>query len=141
MDMLRSVDLAIVVAGGSGIAVVFPIIWSLLYDRSWSADIQRKVCLVWIVRSREHLQWLPAERIDELEELGLEVVIPKPSSEAGRADIPALVTDLVDRLGGDKKVGVTVSGPGGMDREVRNTCAGLVREGRDVNVQVEKFEW
>jgi len=141
MDMINSVNLAIVVAGGSGIAVAFPIIWNLLYARSSSEDRHQKVCLIWIVRSREHLQWLPAERLEELRGLGLEVVIPKPSAEAGRADIPALVTGLVDRFGGDGRVGVAVSGPGGMDREVRNTCAGLVREGRDVNVHVEKFEW
>ena len=43
--------------------------------------------------------------------------------------------------GMEKTFGVVASGPDGLNRSVRNACAALVREGRNVNVEIEKFGW
>jgi len=41
----------------------------------------------------------------------------------------------------NKKMRVVASGPDSMGRLVRNTCSGMVREGRNVDVTIEKFGW
>lgn len=106
----------------------------------------RKVCLLWIVHSREQLRWLPQERIEELKDKGLEVLYPKPTEEVGRPDVGGIVKRWVDRHAGvhgepARRTGVVVSGPDGLNRDVRNVCAGLVSGGWDVGVEVEKFGW
>jgi NAD(P)H-flavin reductase len=146
LDALRDSDLAIVVAGGSGIAVAFPLIWALLEPRQDGQDSESKwsrrtVCLVWVVHSREHLSWLPQTRLDELKEWGLELCIPPPTVSAGRPDIAEIVQDLVYQHQASVRSAVVVSGPDGMNRAVRNACSVLVHEGMDVTVQVEKFGW
>ncbi|KAL9078540.1 MAG: hypothetical protein Q9157_002531 [Trypethelium eluteriae] len=169
LDRLRDADLALLVAGGSGIAVAFPLLWSLLMDPcSPSADIDvdiedpyqarrhgsaKRVCLIWIVHRVEHLAWIGDERLRELDERGLDIMVPQPTEEAGRPDMRMLVRDAVERhekglrgegWGGPKwnmRTEVVCSGPDGMNREVRNECAGMVREGRDVGIEVEKFGW
>jgi len=72
---------------------------------------------------------------------GLDVVITAPTAEAGRPDINGYVNTWVKKTGINFDYGVVVSGTDGMIRDVRNACADLVREGRDVKVVVEKFGW
>jgi len=85
--------------------------------------------------------------LDELKAMGLHVCVPGPTSMAGRADAAALVRDMIHRLTeqgnlpDDPRVGVVVSGPDGMNRAVRNTCASLAWQGWDVDVAVEKYGW
>ena len=83
----------------------------------------------------------------------MEIVIPRPTEEVGRPDLRAMILSVVDKYGNGgegsagrderkgNKTGVVASGPDGMNRLVRNTCAELVGEGRDVEVVVEKFGW
>jgi len=66
-------------------------------------------------------------------------VITAPTREAGRPDVKGYVSKWVGR--NDSGSGVVVSGPDSMIRDVRNVCAGLVGEGKDVRVVVEKFGW
>ncbi|KAF2436948.1 metalloreductase [Tothia fuscella] len=148
---LNGSDTAIVIAGGSGIAVAFPLVYALL-DPYQNGDphgtitgeqlgrAKRSVCLVWIVHSRSHVSWLPQERLDELKEWGLELVIPYPTADGGRPNVAEIVQDLVYQHDGTRSA-VVVSGPDGMNRDVRNACSRLVREGLDVEVEVEKFGW
>ncbi|KAF2145166.1 uncharacterized protein K452DRAFT_284551 [Aplosporella prunicola CBS 121167] len=150
---LRPARLAVLVAGGSGIAVAFPLLWALLNPasadvealRGGPAAVPRKVCLLWVVRSRAHLDCLPQERLDELREWGADILVPDPTEEKGRPDVSRVVREWVERYaagdGGHDSTGVVVSGPDGMNRDVRNTCSRLVGEGRRVNVSVEKFGW
>ena len=142
MRMLRASDTAIVVAGGSGIAVAYPIIWSLLHHSSSSR--LRKVCLIWIVREASHISWIGIERLEELKELGLYLVLPDPTTKSGRPDVGRLVAEAVDDLAGTangSRIGVVVSAPDALNRDVNNTCARLAWEGRDTRVAVEKFGW
>jgi len=81
---------------------------------------------------------VPAEKLDELQSWGLDLLIPPPTSLAGRPDVSSILNDLVDSGG---RTGVVVSGPDGLVRDVRNICSILIARGNNVNVQVEKFGW
>ncbi|QIW95539.1 hypothetical protein AMS68_001057 [Peltaster fructicola] len=140
LEMLLVSDLSVVVAGGSGIAVAFPLIWELLH----APRARLSVCLIWIVNDARHVKWIGYERIDELKQLGLRVVIPPPTAKAGRPDVPQLLRQtLVDLTDGDLncKTGLVVSGPDAMNRAVRNTCAQLAWDGMNISVAVEVFDW
>jgi hypothetical protein len=152
LETLRDSDLALVVAGGSGIAVAFPLIWALLEPLQSERDegsaaierlkqTRRTVCLVWVVHSRSHLSWLPQERVNELKEWGLELCIPPPTADGGRPDVAEIVQNLVYQHQECASSAIVVSGPDGMNRDVRNACSDLVQEGLDVRVTVEKFGW
>ncbi len=152
LETLQSAELVIVVAGGSGIAVAFPLVWALLQALTTEADVEgtgggcvkRKLCLIWVVHSRNHLSWLPEERYQELADLGADICFPAPTEESGRPDVGALVRQKVDMYAGEKRgprTGVVVSGPDAMNRDVRNECAQMAAEGRDIGVEVEKFGW
>ncbi|GAB7329741.1 hypothetical protein MBLNU13_g01471t1 [Cladosporium sp. NU13] len=155
-DMLCSSDVAVTVVGGSGIAVAYPMLWALLQSSSnkhhtdvdseaatGSPGSARKVALIWIVHQADHIQWLGQERLDELAALGMHVVLPPPTREAGRPDVAALVRGTIEDLtaGRQSKVGVMISGPDGMNRAARNSCAQMLGEGREIEVAVEKFGW
>jgi hypothetical protein len=157
LHMLRESHHAILVAGGSGIAVVFPLIWALLrpaaaYDPSEVDGTfsemersKRRVSLIWVTHSPAHISWLPKDRIDELEQWGLDVQIPPPTSTHGRPDVGGMVENLAytdtGSSHGQKRMAVVVSGPDPLNRDVRNTCSRLVKSGTDVAVTVEKFGW
>ncbi|RYO85603.1 hypothetical protein DL762_005119 [Monosporascus cannonballus] len=137
LDMLRGSHTAVLVAGGSGIAVVFPLVWDLA--RRSAATTRRKVMLYWVIHSRAQLSWIPEERLDELRRRGVHVTIPEPTAEAGRPDVPAYVAGLASAAGGT--VGIVVSGPDGLNRSVRNVYAQAIRRGADARLRVEKFGW
>lgn len=152
-EMLSDVDTAIVVAGGSGIAVGFPLVWGLLQTQTPNALRNQKIHLLWTYHSPSHGSWLPEQRIHELQQAGVVVHIPAPTVVAGRPDLRSMIEDIVytsqgPNSNGDdeidrkrRKYGVVVSGPDGMNRDVRNACAKLVGRGEDVTVEVEKFGW
>ena len=157
VELLRDSDQAVIVAGGSGIAVAWPLVWSLLdevavpdlenpvssADRKW-----KEILLVWIVRERSHVSWLGERRLQELRRRGVTLLTPPPTSEQGHPDVAGIIKDWIDEVDGmtsssrrRSKIGVVASGPDGMNRAVRNVCSSLLREGRDVGVEVEKFGW
>ncbi|KAK4902801.1 hypothetical protein LTR27_000740 [Elasticomyces elasticus] len=134
-------NIAIMVVGGSGIAVAHPLIWSLLHD-AWSG--RRKVGLIWVVHEASHLSWIGHERLGELKAMGLHLVVPAPTAKAGRPDVAALLEDMVSDLkvnDEDSRIGVVVSGPDSMNRAVRNRCASMAWRGIDIDVSVEKYGW
>ncbi|KAH6616503.1 ferric reductase transmembrane component [Boeremia exigua] len=142
LAMLRASSTAVLVAGGSGIAVAYPLLYALLQPARDDAEATpaRKVRLLWVSHSPAHRLWMPEEKLAELQRWGLDVVIPPPTAEAGRPDVKGVVGEWVDgeTLG---RVGVVVSGPEGLVRDVRNMCAAKMWQGRDVEVAVEKFGW
>lgn len=146
LEMLHASDVSIIVAGGSGIAVAYPMLWSLLHSESHQ---KQQISLIWVIQEASHIEWLGEERLDELKGLGLHLVIPPASRAHGRPDVAALFCDSVHALaeraesvGLEPNIGVVVSGPDGLNRSVRNTCSHLVRdEGIDIEVAVEKFGW
>ncbi|KAI1103760.1 hypothetical protein F4804DRAFT_309140 [Jackrogersella minutella] len=135
LNMLRSCENAVLVAGGSGIAVTFPMAWSLATTHRG----KRQVHLFWVIHSRTQLSWIPEERIAELRKFGVHVTIPEPTNEAGRPDITGYVADLASISEG--RLGMVVSGPDGLNRTARNACSEAVRSGADIQLRVEKFGW
>ncbi|KAF1947744.1 hypothetical protein EJ02DRAFT_449226 [Clathrospora elynae] len=145
LDVLEASSTAIIIAGGSGIAVAYPLLYALLHPpitdpESASKKFARKVKLLWITHAPTHRLWIPEDKLNELEDWGLDLLIPPPTSLAGRPDVRDVLGGWVDEERGGS-TGVVVSGPDGLVRDVRNECAGLVWRGKDVNVQVEKFGW
>lgn len=150
LDMLHDNDVAVIVAGGSGIAVAFPLVWSLLKASTRGLELESnmhpkfRVSLIWVVHDQEHLDWIPQDRLDELRELGCKITIPPPTRKAGRPDLPHLLETAVDVWNDEienPSVGVVVAGPDGMNRSCRNACANLVSQGARLEVSVEKFGW
>jgi NAD(P)H-flavin reductase len=152
-NMLEDSDLAIVVAGGSGIAVAWPLVRHLL-DMSRSTDTEiaptsslrrQKVVLIWVVHKKSHLSWIDNHKLVKAANNGVEVIIPPATEESGRPDLESMIDELIERYGAmqekGKKVRVAASGPDSMGRLVRNTCTRLVRDGLDVDVTIEKFGW
>ncbi|RYP93817.1 hypothetical protein DL770_000013 [Monosporascus sp. CRB-9-2] len=137
LDMLRGSHTAVLIAGGSGIAVVFPLVWDVA--RRSATTVRRKVVLYWVIHSRAQRSWIPQERLDELRRCGVHVTIPEPTAEAGRPDVPAYVAGLVSAASGT--VGIVVSGPEGLNVSVRNAYAQAIRRGADARLRVEKFGW
>lgn len=144
LEMLRACDSTVLVAGGSGVAVVFPLAWALAQDRSQEGGSrdQQDIHLLWVVHSRNHLSWLPQQRLDELAEAGIHVTIPRPTAEAERPDIAGYLAELGIRAQARRQeLGVVVSGPDNLNRAARNACALAVKDGTKVRLSVEKFGW
>lgn len=149
--MLEDSDLAIVVAGGSGIAVGFPLIHHLL-DISRSSDteiaptvtlLRQKIILIWVIHEESHLSWVGRQALANAENRGAEIIVPRATEEIGRPNLKGMIGEIVEKFAGgvEMKTRVVASGPDSMGRTVRNTCADLVRDGRDVDVTIEKFGW
>ncbi|KAI1125063.1 hypothetical protein F5Y10DRAFT_247999 [Nemania abortiva] len=135
LNMLRASKTAVLIAGGSGIAVVFPLLWDLAIVHPG----KRRIHLMWIIHSRPQRSWVPAHRLDELRQAGVHITIPQPTVEVGRPDVASYIAEVASASLAD--VGVVVSGPDGLNRAVRNTCAREVRSGIDIDLRVEKFGW
>ncbi|KAI3337228.1 hypothetical protein HD806DRAFT_31572 [Xylariaceae sp. AK1471] len=135
LNMLRASKTAVLIAGGSGIAVVFPLLWDLAMVHPG----KRNIHLMWVIHSRSQRSWMPAGRLDELRQAGVRINIPEPTVEVGRPDITGYVAEVVASSKSD--VGVVVSGPDGLNRSVRNACAQEIRSGVDIHLLVEKFGW
>ncbi|KAB5569921.1 hypothetical protein GE09DRAFT_1170829 [Coniochaeta sp. 2T2.1] len=139
LNMLRASDTALLIAGGSGIAVVYPLAEALLLH---GHPTDQRVRMLWVIHSRSHKEWIPTERLRELVDAGLELVIPEPTAEAGRPDVGGLVEGwIAEGGGGGGEVAVVVSGPDGVNRSVVNVCAEGIGRGLDVRIAVEKFGW
>ncbi|KAH7349094.1 hypothetical protein BKA66DRAFT_600671 [Pyrenochaeta sp. MPI-SDFR-AT-0127] len=146
--MARDNDVCIIVAGGAGIAIAYPLLWSLLHHNATPDQNaiphprEQQMCLIWIVQDTSHISWLGQETLDELRELGLHLVVPPPTREHGRPDIRAILREQVKDLKEQNDiVSVVVSGPDGLNRTARNECARMIRKGIKVEVAVEKFGW
>ncbi|KKY33027.1 putative ferric reductase transmembrane component [Diaporthe ampelina] len=157
LDMLRAADNAVLVAGGSGIAVTFPLVWALLMGEGTDEDEhnellalrgkkrKQRVRMMWIVHSDEHRYWVPDAMLDKLVASGLDLVVPPSTAVAGRPDVVGTVEGWIQEvdhsISDRKETAVVVSGPDGLNRLVRNTCAEAIRRGADIQLAVEKFGW
>ena len=150
LNLLQTSDHAIIIAGGSGIAVTWPLVKSLL--EAPVSDLEcltrprdkRQILFVWIIREQAHVSWLGHERLKSLEAEGVTVVIPPPTMEQGHPNVQLLVekwmNDLPDHES-NAEIGVVASGPDGLNRTVRNSCASMIGEGHIVTIEIEKFGW
>lgn len=154
LDMLLAADNSILVAGGSGIAVTFPLVWALLIGEGLEEDEynglialrgkkrRQRVRMMWIVHSDEHRYWIPDSMLDKLVTAGLDLVVPPSTAVAGRPDVVGTVEGwIADSVSCRHGTAVVVSGPDGLNRMVRNTCAKAIGQGADVQLAVEKFGW
>lgn len=151
--MLEDSDFSIVIAGGSGIAVAWPLVWSAInHSRKWDLENSgstaplKRILFIWVVRNRSHIAWLQDRDHEELKAEGVDVVIPPPTAEYGHPSIERISTDwLFSRelsMGqAHAKIGVVCSGPDGMNRAVTNMCSSWLHGGRNVSVEIEKFGW
>lgn len=176
LDMLRAADNAILVAGGSGIAVTLPLAWALVHARkSHSNEVEfdegyqksgaerlstttrvraKRVRMLWVIHSEQHRHWVPSETLQQLVRAGVELVIPPATAVGGRPDVVGMLEDWIGASvcpgscgpggsAGDEheQAAVVASGPDGLNRMVRNTCARAMGRGADVCLAVEKFGW
>lgn len=145
--LLENSNVAVLIAGGSGIAVAWPLIMHLIHLASSDVELptrsKQQVVLIWVIHQDTHVSWLSSSQIAAARAKGVEIIIPKPTEEAGRPDLKSMIVDVVDQYDttGQARIGVVASGPDGMNRTVRNTCAEIVWHGRDVGVTIEKFGW
>lgn len=63
------------------------------------------------------------------------------TGETSRLDLGQMLGDIIAEFGGSggKRIGVVASEPDSMGWLVRNTCAGMVCDGRNVDEVIEKF--
>ena len=153
VDLLQDSELSVIVAGGSGIAVAYPLVWSVLDSHQRPLDLEvsrtknpsgKKILLVWIVQKPSHISWIGESHLTELRAHGVELFIPPPTSENGRPDVAGLVESWIvnqERATMRSRIGVVCSGPDGMNWAVRNRCSALLARGWDVGVEIEKFGW
>ena len=151
--MLRNSNMAVVISGGSGIAIGRPLVWSVLDSRReihMEAPIEassfKKILLIWIVRHQSHRSWVSQDEIRNIKQSGVDVVIPPPTETHGHPNIQACVTRWIEAHGAGiipspQEVGIVCSGPDGMNRSVRNLASALISKGHSIHVEIEKFGW
>lgn len=145
-DLLSSSDVAILIAGGSGIAVCWPLVHFLLSLASFDAEQaggskRRAIVLIWVIHKTAHLSWIGRTGLQEVEHKGVETIIPQATEEVGRPDLEGIIDGIVAFAGLGKKISIVGSGPDSMGRAIRNTSARLVGDGRKISVTIEKFGW
>lgn len=154
---LDSYGHAVLFAGSSGISHQIPYVKHLIQGFSDQVVVTRKICLVWIVRDSEHLEWvrpwmdeilrLPGRR--DILNIKLFITRPKnpreivsPSATVqmspGRPNIRHLLLNEVRNQTG--AMCVTVCGPGGLADDVREATREVQQDGV-VDFIEESFTW
>ena len=150
LTMLQDSDHAVIVAGGSGVAVAWPLICSLLEvsnndpDNTSRIKHKRNLLFIWIVREQSHIAWLGDAKLEEIEAKGVTVLTPPPTAVQGHPDTRDMIEGWVSTLPAQQSssnIGVVASGPDGLNRSVRNICASMIGKGHNVRVEIEKFGW
>lgn len=150
VETLQNCDIPIIIAGGSGIAVTWPLIWSILspdspkdIESSALTGLLTRILFIWVVRETSHLTWLHPGSLDELRSQGVDVVIPEPTAHYGHPDIAEIIAPWIAKHDSEnaRKISIVCSGPDGLNRAVTNLCSSLLHQGRNVNVEIEKFGW
>ncbi|KAJ6259612.1 Ferric/cupric reductase transmembrane component [Drechslerella dactyloides] len=153
-DAIRGCRKAIFVAGGSGIAAVWPLMCEVVRRhmdraaRGRAGKHARTVTFLWIVQYPHHVNWL--EDLPQLEEakrvlasvdvdVDVRIFITK-GPEGKRPDLREEIRKVVDgNIAG--RTGVVVCGPDAMVRDVRNAGFEMLWKGKDVEIVTEKFTW
>jgi len=153
VKMLQDHELCVIVAGGSGIAVTWPLVWSVLESRiptdleHDAADIplSKPVLFIWIVRQDTHTSWIGKENLRRLKDAGVETLIFPPTEKCGHPNLDSSVRSwIMEHQSFTKEspsIGLVVSGPDGVNRTMRNLAASLASAGHQINLEVEKFGW
>lgn len=111
VNLVQECNLSIIIAGGSGIAVTWPLVWSAIdtttqYDSGkrnadpedvlYPYDVPRKILFIWIVRDSANLSWLGSDKIERLGSVqGVKVVIPPPTAHNGHPDLGSIIRSWI----------------------------------------------
>ncbi|KAI8634805.1 ferric reductase like transmembrane component-domain-containing protein [Xylariaceae sp. FL1651] len=155
--MLDSYGTVMLFAGGVGITHAVPHVRHLVAGFANGTVATRKVVLVWIIQSPEHLEWirpwmtqiLAMDRRREILRIMLFVSRPRSTKEIhspsstvqmfpGRPNIDTLMGMEMEQQVG--MMGVTVCGPGALSDEVRLAVRGKQYEGAIEFIE-EAFSW
>ncbi|OOF92021.1 hypothetical protein ASPCADRAFT_153320 [Aspergillus carbonarius ITEM 5010] len=157
LHSLDSYGTVLLFAGGVGITHCMPFIRHLVQGYHEGTVAARRVTLVWIIQSPEHLDWirpwmttvLSMEGRREVLRIQLFVTRPRnpreiksPSATVqmfpGRPDVDTLVTMEVEHQVG--AMGVMVCGNGGLSDDVRRACRQR-QGGNELDYIEESFTW
>ncbi|KAI4144138.1 MAG: hypothetical protein LQ340_006764 [Diploschistes diacapsis] len=142
-NMLYDRDICILIAGGAGIAGVWPLVWSLV-DEDLNTDLEartniqcrQEVLLIWAYKELHDIEWVGGQReIDFLESVGIRVVLAGPTESRGRPDLEYNIEWWMERHDPNEKLrtGIVCCGPPGMQRLVRNVAAKEIAAGKKVS--------
>ncbi|CAN8096538.1 unnamed protein product [Discula destructiva] len=154
---LNSYGTVMLFAGGVGITQAVPHVRDLVIGYANGTVAARKIVLVWIIQTPEHLEWirpwmteiLAMDRRRECLRIMLFVSRPRSTKEIhspsstvqmfpGRPNIEHLIgAEMENQVG---TLGVTVCGPGALSDEVRLAVRGRQYYGA-VEFQEEAFSW
>jgi NAD(P)H-flavin reductase len=150
LDLLRDGDTRILVAGGSGIAVVWPLLLAMLAeDENESAadatkdhelESQTRYVLIWVVRESEHVHWLGSDALDKVKSAGVQVMLSITDVD-GRPNLHKHIDNAVSDGGDHRRYRTVCSGPDGLNRAVRDACSASVANGIDMDIEVHKYGW
>jgi len=157
MHMMHSYGTVMLIAGGVGITHQVPHVRDLVARYANGTVAARKIVLVWIIQSPEHLEWirpwmtsiLAMDKRREVLRIMLYVSRPRSTKEIhspsstvqmfpGRPNIPALIDGEIDNQIG--AMGVSVCGSGALSDDVRLA----VRERQhtsNIDFVEEAFSW
>lgn len=166
VHLLQESNISIIVAGGSGIAVTWPLVWSAIdpthydagkrnvdpEDELSSCDTPKKILFIWIIRNSSYLSWLGSEKLESLYSVpGVNVVIPPATAHNGHPDLRTIITSWISSVvakpfsaldarsqgnAAGMKIGIVCSGPDSLNRVVRNLASLLLSQGQ-LDVSVE----
>jgi predicted ferric reductase len=144
-------------AGSSGITHQISYLRHLIDGMTNKTIATRKVCLIWIVRESDHLEWVRAwmdlvlQMPGRREILSVKIYITKPKNPkdihspsatvemfSGRPNIPLIMEEQCRNQVG--AMAVTVCGPGGLADNVRDAVRAVQHKG-NVSFIEESFTW
>ncbi|KAH8602402.1 ferric reductase like transmembrane component-domain-containing protein [Bisporella sp. PMI_857] len=157
MHMMHSYGTVMLFAGGVGITHQVPHVRDLVARYANGTVAARKVILVWIIQSPEHLEWirpwmtsiLAMEKRRDVLRIMLFVSRPRSTKEIhspsatvqmfpGRPNIPTLIDmEMENQVGA---MGVSVCGSGGLSDDVRRAVRDRQHAG-NIDFVEEAFSW
>ena len=157
MQSMHSYGTVMLFAGGIGVTHAVPYIRELVAAYHNGTAATRKVVLVWVIQSPEHLEWirpwmtqiLAMEKRREILRVMLFVSRPRSTKEIhspsatvqmfpGRPNIDTLIgIEMENQLG---TLGVSVCGPGALSDEVRRAVRNRQYQGA-IDFVEEAFSW
>lgn len=98
-SILADSEVAVLVAGGSGIAVAWPLAQHLL-ELNLSSEAsgapsfvhrKRKIVIIWVMRKPTHVSWIGQHALDDAERNGADVIIPATTDDHGEPDLEGIL--------------------------------------------------
>jgi predicted ferric reductase len=156
-NSLRSYGTVVLFAGGVGITHQVPYLRSLIVDYANSVAATRRVSLIWVVQSPEHLEWirpwltevLALDRRREVLRIQIFVTRPRSAKEVqspsdtiqmfpGRPNVETLLEkEITSRLGA---MAVSVCGTGSLADDVRRAVR-KQHTGANIDLKEATFSW